>query len=89
MNESVLKRETLWQNIKNGETGLQNLSFFHLAIHPPIHPTIHQLNKYIYPEAIMYKVIFLKMFVVKGVTRDSVSKWAVEREGYENQGRFS
>lgn len=37
----------------------------------------------------MYKVIFLKMFVVKGLTRDSVSKWAVEREGYENQGRFS
>ena len=47
---------------------------------PSIHPTIHPLNKYIYPQAIMYKVIFLIMFMVKGLTRDSVSKWADLRE---------
>lgn len=28
----------------------------------------------------MYKVIFLIMFMVKGLTRDSVSKWADLRE---------
>ena len=79
-----------WINILwfiNGQTGLQNLPFIHLAIHPSIHPTIHPLNKHIYPEAIMYKVIFLIMVMVKDLTRDSVSKWAVEREGYGNQGR--